>query len=86
MCFLQAIPICFSSLEKFYKLSRNEAPVGSLHPFRLGNISYPAYYRLAFAFSDLLYPLTHQHPLRDAFHIPMEVIGLTMFRSFNSMG
>ena len=29
---------------------------------------YPPYYRMAFAFSSILYPLIYRHPLRFAFH------------------
>jgi hypothetical protein len=44
---------------------------------------YPADYRLALAFSDILYPLTRRLPLQVAFHLIVEIIGLTKFRSFN---
>ena len=42
--------------------------------------TYPIHYRLAFAFSGILYPLAYRLPLRVAFHTKVETIGLTMFR------
>jgi hypothetical protein len=44
--------------------------------------TYPTDYRLAFAFSDILYPLTRRLPLQVAFHLIVEIIGLTKFHSF----
>ena len=41
---------------------------------------YPTHYRLAFAFSGILYPLAYRLPLRVAFHSEVETVGLTMFR------
>ena len=41
---------------------------------------YPTHYRLAFAFSGILYPLAYRLPLRIAFHCKVETIGLIMFR------
>lgn len=53
------------------KLSREEAPVGSQLPFGQGDIvlrlnPYPSDYGMAFAFSDILYPLPHGPSLRLA--------------------
>jgi hypothetical protein len=56
-------------------------------PFQAGKqFPYPACYRPAFAFFNFLYPLTCVLSLRVAFHIRVEIIGLTMFRSSNPMG
>jgi hypothetical protein len=61
-------------LRQFAKLSRNETPVGSLHPFELGISTlrwpYPPHYRTAFAFSDILYPLRLPLSLRSGYHSP----------------
>jgi hypothetical protein len=66
--------ICFSSSTQFAKLSCDETPVGSLHPFRLGISTlrwpYPPHYRTAFAFSDILYSLRLPLPLRSGYHSP----------------
>jgi len=44
-----------------------------------GIAPYLFHYKTAFAFSDLLYPLIYQLALWFAFHIEMEIIGLTKF-------
>jgi hypothetical protein len=38
---------------------------------------YPVYYKPAFAFSDILYPLRHLLSLRSGYHLSMGSIGLT---------
>jgi hypothetical protein len=50
---------------------------------------YPAYYRLAFAFSAILYPQAHRLALRLAFPCGFrrrETYGLTTFRASTSVG
>ena len=56
---LLSLPSFLLTLVKsIYKLFRDSRPVGSLHAFALGQSlnPYPAYYRPAFAFSDILLP------------------------------
>ena len=56
---------------RLIKFSRDERPVGSLHLFRLGMLTfrcpYLPHYRIAFACSDILYPLSYRLALRLAF-------------------
>ncbi|ETR65465.1 MAG: hypothetical protein OMM_06038 [Candidatus Magnetoglobus multicellularis str. Araruama] len=52
------------------KLSCDETPFGSLHPFRSGQSlnPYPPHYKTTFAFSNIPYPLTFRLSLRFGFH------------------
>ena len=52
------------------RLSYDERPFGSLHPFRSGQIlnPYPHHYSTTFAFSEIPYPLIYRLPLRFGFH------------------
>jgi hypothetical protein len=52
------------------KLSCDETPFGSLHLFRSGQSLNPylPHCKTAFAFSEILYPLTYRLPLRFGFH------------------
>ena len=43
-----------------------------------GITPYLIHYKTAFAFSDILYPLTCRLTLRLAFHTEMEIVGLTL--------
>jgi hypothetical protein len=54
-------------------------PARSLPSFDVGQSlnPYPAHYRLAFAFSGLLYPLHLSLSLRSGYHPSVECIGLT---------
>ena len=60
------------SLKRFYKRSRNQRPDRSLLAFARADLAwwlkpYPFHYRMAFAFSILLYPQPHRLSLRIAF-------------------
>ncbi len=67
--------------------SANDAPRGSLHPFRSGQSSnpYAIHYRPPFAFSAIPYPLSQQLALRltcrASLPKPRQEIGLTTFLS-----
>jgi hypothetical protein len=58
-------------LNQLGRCSRDERPDGSLPAFAWGDVAeahpYPAHYRLAFAFSVLLYPQHYRQTLRRAF-------------------
>lgn len=53
---------------KLYRLNYDLGPAGSLHSFKLGQIlnPYPTHYKWAFAFSNILYPLTQGLTLQFA--------------------
>ena len=82
--------ICFVSLVRLLKLSRDKRPEGSLPAFAWNDVaaglnSYPLHYRAAFAFSILLYPpsrwFTLRLPTRER-----EDYGLTVFSLDDKMG
>jgi len=80
---LRRTPHLLFLLHKFCKCSRNEAPVGSLHPFRLGDV--PLSNRLPTGLCFFRHPLPTYLSAPFAGHFPLavEIIGLTKFRSFN---
>ena len=85
--FLGNAPLLFLRLEVLHDvLPRMTYPKWAL--FRAGDgpkvpdASYPAHYRRALAFSDILSPLGHRHPLRESYRrrcIP-DPMGVTAFR------
>jgi hypothetical protein len=79
----RAIVYPYHHNKTFQILSRDSAPIGSLHSFESGYFPYPFHYRIAFAFSDFPCLLTHRLFLREAFHIAMGVIRFSMFQHFN---
>src|SRR6478672_11205488 len=80
--------LCLPS--QWFRRSRAETPEGSQPAFAWGHLArrlnpYPPDYRTAFAFSLILYPPSHRHPL--AVGLPRrEDDGLTTFRGWISDG
>ena len=61
--------ICLPMSRLFTRISRDETPVGSRLSFDMKQILnlYPHHYSLAFAFSNILYPLHHWLVLRPSY-------------------
>ena len=76
--------------ERFYKLSRDERPSGSLRHCWWGDVAlrlnpYPPHYRSGLCFFRHPLPLLHQPSLRSACHCWRRT-GFTIFRASNMIG
>jgi hypothetical protein len=82
--------ICFPPFRRFFKLSCNERPTGSLPAFAWDDVALrlnpcPPHYRTAFAFSSFFYLHSQQLPLRSACPYRQKY-RLTVFHLSNEMG